>query len=251
VTSAWEHLQLVRDPSRKRAGGLLDEILDDTFELHGDRQGEDDEQVVVRLGSLRGRRIVAVGQNGGRITPSGYRKAIRAFGMAGRLRLPVVTLIDTRGADPLPASEAGGIAAAIARTFEAMLSCPSPTVSVVTGEGGSGGALAMGVADRVLALENAVFSVIAPEGAAAILYRDAARAPELAERLRITASDLAAFSLVDGLISEASGVWEKALAETIATELESLVQMKASSRLKRRSERWRGVGAEHLGHVAR
>src|SRR5205823_1735132 len=143
-----------------------------------------------RSGDARGRHIVAIGQNRDRIKPSGFRKAVRALELAGRLGLPVLTIIDTRGGDPLPDSEAHGVASAIAKTFAAMLACPSPTVALVSGEGGSGGALAMAVADRVVALENAVFSVIAPEGAAAILYRDSSRAPELADRLGITAPDL-------------------------------------------------------------
>jgi acetyl-CoA carboxylase carboxyl transferase subunit beta len=240
-----------RDPSRPNAVAIFDEILDDAFELHGDRTSGDDRAVVVRLGSLRGRRIIAVGQNRDRILPSGFRKAIRAFRLAGRLGLPVLTIIDTRGADPLPASEGGGIASAIASTFEAMLACRSPTVAVLTGEGGSGGALAMAVADRVLALENAVFSVIAPEGAAAILHRDAARAPELAEQLKITAADLHAFGLVNGLVDEGAGVWGGEMAGLVADEIDALAAVPAPERLRIRSDRWRSVGAEHLGQTGR
>jgi acetyl-CoA carboxylase carboxyl transferase alpha subunit len=249
--SAWERLQLARAPSRPNAALIFDEILEDAFELHGDRASDDDRAVVVRLGSLRGRRIVAVGLNRDRIKPSGFRKAIRALGLAGRLGLPVLTIIDTRGADPLPASEAGGVASAIAATFHAMLACTSPTVAVLTGEGGSGGALAMAAADRVLALENAVFSVIAPEGAAAILYRDAERAPELAERLKITAGDLHAFGLVDGLLNEDNRVWSVGIAEAIAGEFDRLVQVEPEERLLSRSKRWRSTGAEHLGQRPR
>ncbi len=251
MTTPWERLELVRDPSRPRATEILAALLDDTFELHGDRMAGDDEAVVARLGSLDGRRIVAIGQNHTRIAPSGFRKAIRAISLAGEKGLPVLTLIDTRGADPLPASEGAGIAAAIGATFEAMLACPSPTLALLTGEGGSGGALAMAAADRVLALSNAVFSVIAPEGAAAILYRDAARAPELAQRLRITAADLEAFGLVDRLIGEAGGVWEGPMRETVAGELEALALMAPRSRLEQRARRWRGAGNEHLGEGRR
>jgi len=250
----WERLELVRDPARPKAPAILDALLDDAFELHGDRMGGDDPAVVVRLGALKasGRRIVAIGQNAARIVPSGFRKAVRALRLAGRLDLPVLTVIDTRGADPLPSSEAGGIAVAIGSTFEAMLSCPSPTLALISGEGGSGGALAMAVADRVLALENAVFSVIAPEGAAAILYRDASRAPELAERLKITAADLEGFALVDRLIPETTGVWvDSLMREAVSSEIEDLIATKPARRLKRRSKRWRKLGAEHLGYVTR
>jgi len=247
-------LQLVRDASRPTARAILEQVLDDAFELHGDREGDDDPAVVVRLGALRTskRRIVAVGQNRDRIRPSGFRKAIRALHVAGRLRLPVLTIVDTRGADPLPASEAAGVAGAIARTFEAMLSCPSPTVALICGEGGSGGALSMAVADRILATENAVFSVIAPEGAATILYRDPARAPELAERLKITAGDLEAIGLVDRLIAEPDGVLPvPELGIAIEAGFEELAGTRPSSRLRRRSKRWRNVAAEHLGLVTR
>jgi len=247
----WERLQLVRDPSRPDASEICDRLLDDTFELRGDRSSGDDAAVVVRLGSLVGMRVVAIGQNRGRISPAGFRKAIRAFGIAGRLGLPVLTIIDTRGADPLPQSEGGGIAAAIAATFEAMLACPTPTLALLTGEGGSGGALAMAVADRVLALANAVFSVIAPEGAAAILYRDAGRAPELAERLRITASDLEGFTLVDRLIEEAPGVWEGGMRDIVAAEMAGLGGIDGGKRLEARSERWRSAGNGYLGQWAR
>lgn len=251
MTEPWERLQLVRDPSRRRAPEILDHVLDDAFELHGDREGADDAAIVVRLGSLSGRRIVAIGQNHDRIVPSGLKKAVRALRLAGRLGLPVLTIVDTRGADPMPASEGAGIAAAIARTLEAMLACPSPTLALVTGEGGSGGALALSVADRVLALSNAVFTVIAPEGAATILYRNAARAPELAERLKITAEDLESFTLADGLIEESPRVWKGEMGTILSAEMETLTAADTTQRLALRSERWRNLGREHLGLLAR
>jgi acetyl-CoA carboxylase carboxyl transferase subunit beta len=173
--------------------------------------------------------------------------------VAGRLGLPVVTLIDTRGADPLPSSEGHGIAAAIARTFETLLGCPSPTLAVVIGEGGSGGALAMGVCDRVLAWENAVFSVIAPEGAASILYRDATRGPELAERLGITASDLVELGIADEIVAEPPGgahtdpvAAAETLSEHIAAGVADLARMSARKRLKARHIRWREAGNDWI-----
>jgi acetyl-CoA carboxylase carboxyl transferase subunit beta len=173
--------------------------------------------------------------------------------MAGRLGLPVVTVIDTRGADPLPSSEGHGVAAAIARTFLALLACPSPTLAVVTGEGGSGGALAMAVCDRVVVWENAVFSVIAPEGAASILHRDASRAPELAEQLRITADDLVRLRIADGIEPEPPGGAHTdpagaadALAKRIERELDDLAAAGRRRRLAARHRRWRSGGIEHI-----
>ena len=181
---------------RPKARAILDVLLPSSFELRGDRSGEpDDTAVVVRIGSFAESQtpVVAIGTDAsgdGRIRPAGFRKAIRAIELAGRFHLPVLTIVDTRGADPLPSSEGGGVASAIAHTFLAMLECHTATLAAVTGEGGSGGALALAAADRVVAWENAVFSVIAPEGAAAILYRDAEKAPGLADQLGITVPDL-------------------------------------------------------------
>jgi acetyl-CoA carboxylase carboxyl transferase subunit beta len=256
--SAWDRLQAVRDETRIKGGEVLDALLSGSVELRGDRQGGgDDEHVVARVGSLEdGSPVVAIAQNAvgdGRIRPEGFRKTIRALDLAGRLGHSVVVVIDTRGADPLPGSEGGGIAVAIAQTFEAMLACPSPTLAVLVGEGGSGGALAMAVTDRVIACENAVFSVIAPEGAAAILYRDAGRASELAERLRITVEDLVELGLVDVVVPEpADGVAKQQvnmpiLAQTVIAELDRLVRMRPGRRLAARHRRYRNLAGPSTG----
>ena len=250
--SAWDRLQQVRDPAWPKGRRIGAALLRSTIELHGDRSGQpDDPNVAVLIGTLNGtdRNVMVIGQDAsgsGRLRAEGFHKAIRALGLAGRIGLPVVTLIDTRGADPLPDSEGLGVASAIAHTFEAMLACPSPTLAVITGEGGSGGALSMAVADRVIALENAVFSVIAPEGAAAILYRDDARAPELADRLRITVDDLTALGLVDTAIgSSGDGVGAKAqvtladVVDAVSRELSELVSAPQRRRLRARGRRWR------------
>ena len=259
ASSAWERLRRVRGPGWPKAGQIIDVLLADTVALRGDRTGAaDDPSVVVRVGGLRGTRtnVLAVGLDAsgdGRIRPSGLRKAVRALEIAGRLGLPVVTIVDTRGADPLPASEGAGVAAAIARTFEAMLRCPAPTLAVVTGEGGSGGALAFTVADRVIALSGAVFSVIAPEAAAAILYREASgrpRADELAERLGITTEDLVRLGLLDGVIPEPDGgvlahpqAAIARLASGVVAEVEGLVALTPRRRLRQRERRWRTIAA--------
>jgi acetyl-CoA carboxylase carboxyl transferase subunit beta len=266
----WERLQDVRSDRWPRAPQILDVLLGESIELRGDRSGgPDDASVVVRVGHLLGTQhnVVAIGQdatvragsgdvlaNDGRIRPEGFRKAIRAIELGSRLDLPVVTLIDTRGADPLPSSEATGIAVAIARTFAAMLECASPTLAVLTGEGGSGGALAMAVADRVVALEPAVFSVIAPEAAATILYRDAVRGAELAERLGITVDDLVRLELVDRVIPQATGgvpadahVAIQLLASGMAEELEGLVALPRRRRQRQRERRWRSIARPPRG----
>jgi acetyl-CoA carboxylase carboxyl transferase subunit beta len=260
---AWERLQHVRDAGWPRAGRILDVLLADAVTLRGDRTGSpDDPNVLVRAGGLRGTKtnVVAIGLDAsgdGRIRPEGFRKAVRALDVAGRLGLPVVTVVDTRGADPSPSSEGAGVAAAIARTFDAMLACPAPTLAVVSGEGGSGGALAFTVADRVLAWESAVFSVIAPEAAAAILYRDPARGPELAERLGITTDHLVRLGLVDRVIPEPDGGVlahphdaMQRLASGVATEIEGLVALAPRRRLRQRRRRWRSIAA-HSGRSSR
>jgi acetyl-CoA carboxylase carboxyl transferase subunit beta len=259
--SAWQRLDMARDPARPKAGALLDALFARSFQLRGDRSGEpDDPAVVVRVGELAtGATIVAIAEDSsgpGRIEPEGYRKVVRAVRLAGRLGLPVVTLIDTRGADPLPVSEGHGIAAAIASTFVELLGCPSPTLSVITGEGGSGGALAMAVCDRIIAWENAVFSVIAPEAAASILYRDASRGPELAERLGITAADLVRLKIVDDVVAEPPGGAHTdparaadSLAARIAAEVGDLTAVSKRTRLRRRHRRWRGAGNAYIEHI--
>lgn len=253
--SAWERVQLARHPQRPGGRTIADALLVGGVELRGDRTGApDDERVAVRVGGLVGSRMnaVVVAQDAGgdgRIRPQGFRKAIRAFELAGRLGTPVVTIVDTRGADPLPDSEAGGVAVAIARCLQTMLDCSSPTLTVVTGEGGSGGALAMAVADRVLCWEHAVFSVIAPEGAASILHRDGGRAAEVAEALKLTAPDLVGLDIVDAVVPEPAGGAHTApsaavadLVRRIVGEVEELCAKRPGARLRRRRKRWRSAG---------
>jgi acetyl-CoA carboxylase carboxyl transferase subunit beta len=151
----------------------------------------------------------------GRPTPAAFRLAQRAVALAGRLGLPLVTLVDTPGADPSPAAEVDGVAAEIARTLAALAACPTPTVSVCVGEGGSGGALALSYTDRLLMCEHATFSVIAPEGAAAILERDATKAAEVAWRLRLTSADMLDLGVVDEVIAEDQGTLDRAVARAL------------------------------------
>jgi acetyl-CoA carboxylase carboxyl transferase subunit beta len=170
----------------------------------------------------------------GRPTPAGYRLAQRAVELAGRLGLPVITLVDTPGADPSPEAEADGVGLEMARTFAALAACPTPVVSVCVGEGGSGGALALSWGDRLLMCEHAIFSVIGPEGAAEILERDAGRAPEVAERLRLTARDVVALGIADEVIGEA----QEAIDAAILAALDSAKVGDRERRLDRATARW-------------
>jgi acetyl-CoA carboxylase carboxyl transferase subunit beta len=212
---AWETVEIARDPIRPTSLDYTTRITDRFIELHGDRESGDDPAIVAGLGSIAGRSVILIGlerghddaeaRRYGRPAPEGYRKAQRLMHLAARFDLPVVTLIDTPGAYPGVESEERGLAGEIAETLALMSDLPAPTVAAVTGEGGSGGALALAVADRVLMQQHAIYSVIAPEGAAAILYRDASRAPEVAAKLKLTAVDCAKAGIVDVIVPEPSG----------------------------------------------
>jgi acetyl-CoA carboxylase carboxyl transferase subunit beta len=236
----WASLATVRDAEWPRAPELARSMARTFFELRGDRAGSDDRACVAGLATVAGRsalvlaldRFLAPG-------PRAYRKATRCVRIAGRLGLPVVALVDTPGADPSEESEAGGIAWAIAELFEAMLAAPVPVVSVVTGEGGSGGALAFATADVLLAYEDAVFEVIAPELAAAILWRDTGRAAEAARLLRVGAGSLATLGICDHVL--AGRPEPRSLAMTVAYHLGRLEN---GSPGEARRDRWRNLGGD-------
>jgi len=201
VGGAWGEVLRARAVGRPSGIDRAARLCSSWVELNGP-----DHTVRAGLAEIGPRRCVVVATDRyhghGRPTPDGYRLAQRAIALAGRIGLPVVTLVDTPGADPSPAAELDGIGIEMARTFAAMAACPTPVVSVCVGEGGSGGALALSCGDRLLISEHAVFSVIGPEGAAAILERDPAKAPEVAERLRLTSSDLVALGVADEVIGD-------------------------------------------------
>ncbi len=238
--SAWDRVQLARHAARPHTMHYVKQLCDEFIELHGDRAAGDDPALVGGLAQFRGRSVMVIGHQKGENTkeniarnfgmpkPTGYRKALRLMRHAEKFRFPVITFVDTPGADPGLASEEGGQAFAIADNIYAMATLGTPIVAVVIGEGGSGGALAIGVADRVLMLENAVYSVASPEAAAAILWKDAARAPEAAAAMRVTAPDLHGFGLVDGIIPEPVPAHEDpattiaAVGDAIARQLDDL-----------------------------
>ncbi len=240
---AWEAVEASRAPTRARASDWL-AAVDVAAELHGDRAGADDPAIRVALARVAGAPAVVVAldraHEDGAVTPAGYRKAWRGFTIAERLGLPVVTLVDTAGAAADAASEAGGIAHHIAATFDRLLSLDVPTVALVTGEGGSGGALALAVADRLLMLERSTFSVIAPEGAAAILHRDAGRAPEVARQLRPDARTLRSLGVADAVVSEEGDPVRNGW-DAVAHHLLDLAAQDAQGRRRVRLDRWRSA----------
>ena len=215
--TAWQVVQLARHPRRPHSLDYIDRLVDGFFELHGDRRYADDPAVVAGFGRIDGRICLVVGlqkgrtaeesvhRNFGMARPEGYRKAVRLFRLAERFGRPIVTLIDTPGAYPGVGAEQRGQASAVAEALLAMASLEVPVVTVVTGEGGSGGALALGLANRVLMLQYAVYSVMSPEGCASIVFRDAHRAPEAAGVLGLTALDLLGLSVVDEVLPEPPG----------------------------------------------
>ncbi len=216
---AFERVQMARHPERPYTTDLLTAIFTDFLELHGDRRYSDDAAIVGGFAKLDEVEIAVIGQQKGRDInqrrfrnfgmpkPEGYRKALRLMKMAEKFGRPIVTFIDTPGAYPGIDAEERGQAEAIAYNLREMANLKVPTIAVILGEGGSGGALAIGVGDRVLMLENSVYSVITPEGCAAILWKDAGRSNEAAECLRLTADDLQNFGLIDEIIPE-KNIWK-------------------------------------------
>jgi acetyl-CoA carboxylase carboxyl transferase subunit alpha len=260
--TAWQRTQLARHPKRPYTRDWCRLLLDDFTELHGDRRFGDDAAIVGGLGRFEGRSIVVIGHQKGRDTrekiarnfgmphPEGYRKAERLMELAARFRKPVVTLIDTPGAYPGIGAEERGQAEAIARNLRLMAGLPVPLVTVITGEGGSGGALAIGMGNRVLMLEYAVYSVISPEGCAAILWGDAAKAPEAAEVMKVTAPDLLRLRVIDAIVPEPVGGahrdWDAAAAGlrvALRDELAGLAHLGAEALISERYDKFRRIGA--------
>ncbi len=212
--TAFERVQIARDPERPYASDLLETAFTDFIEIHGDRRYYDDPAIVCGFAKIGDKEVAVIGQQKGRDIkqrrfrnfampkPEGYRKALRLMKMAEKFGRPVITLVDTPGAYPGIDAEERGQAEAIAFNLREMANLRVPTVVLVLGEGGSGGALALGIGDRVLMLENSVYSVITPEGCAAILWKDAAKAPEAADCLKLTADNLLKLGLIDEIVAE-------------------------------------------------
>lgn len=259
--SPWERVNVARHTERPVASDYVEHVLDDFFELHGDKCYGDDKAIVTGLGRIGERRFLLVGHRKGRTTkermaynfgcahPEGYRKALRKMRLAEKLNLPIVCLINTPGAYPGIGAEERGQATAIAENILAMFSIAVPILVIVIGEGGSGGALGIGVGDRVWMLEHSYYSVISPEGCAAILWKDGERSPDAAQALKLTAPDLLKLGLIDGVIPEPLGgahrnpaVAMASVRDTIVSELASLESVSRPELLKRRRAKYRRVG---------
>ncbi|MBI2216514.1 MAG: acetyl-CoA carboxylase carboxyltransferase subunit alpha [Candidatus Rokubacteria bacterium] len=260
--TAWQRTQVARHPRRPHTRDLCRLLFDDFIELHGDRLYGDDPAIVGGLARFEGRSVVVVGHQKGRDTreklarnfgmphPEGYRKALRLLDLAEKFGKPVVTFVDTPGAYPGIGAEERGQAEAIARNLRAMAALRTPILAIVTGEGGSGGALAIGMGNRVLMLENSVYSVISPEGCAAILWGDAAKAPDAAELMRITATDLLGLGVIDEIVPEPLGGahrdWEgtaEHMREALRRHLDALRGKSPDELLAERYEKFRRIGA--------
>ncbi len=260
--AVWARVQLARNLQRPRTLEFLAAMTDEFIELHGDRLFGDDAAMVVGLARLDGRRVAIVGQQKGADTeenirrnfgmphPEGYRKAMRVMELAERCGLPVITFVDVPGAHPGPESEERGIAEAIARSTGMMTRLRTPIVTVITGEGGSGGAIAVAVGDVVIALENAVYSVISPEGCASILWRTAGAAPAAALAMKMSAADQAALGVVDQVVTEPPGGAQtdptdmaRRLKAIIVDRLDALDQLSLDQLLESRHRRYRAFGS--------
>jgi acetyl-CoA carboxylase carboxyl transferase subunit beta len=255
--TAWQQVQISRHLERPTAADLIARMTTSFVALRGDRSGEDDHAITAGIGSLAGEAVMFVGQvrqhseqNGTHISTSGFRKARRAMGLARKFNLPLVTLIDTDGADPSLANEEAGLGNAVAECMATMLDLPVATVAVITGEANSEGAMAMAIADRVLMLDNAVYEVIRPEDAAMILYGGAGAAGEAAERLRLTSHDCLRLGIIDHTVPEPGDGAHTDHAETaillrrsILRELSRAERMRSKRRLERRYARYRQLGS--------
>lgn len=262
----WQRVQLARHPKRPYMLDYMQRLATDFVELHGDRRFSDDRSIIGGMATIEGRRVVVIGQQKGRDTkenllrnfgsphPEGYRKALRLMQLAEKFDLPVVSFIDTPGAYPGVGAEERHIAEAIAVNLREMMLLKIPLVAVVIGEGGSGGALGIGVCDRVLILENAYYSVISPEGCAAILWKDRANAPQAAAALKISARDLLELGIVDEVIPEPLGGAHKdydataaALKTAVLKHLDELLDRKTTELLETRYQKFRQMGV--VGHA--
>jgi acetyl-CoA carboxylase carboxyl transferase subunit alpha len=258
---AWQRVQLARHPKRPHTLDYIERLFTDFQEIHGDRLFADDPAIVCGSAFFEGRPIMVVGEQKGRDTkqklhrnfgmpkPEGYRKAIRVMQLASKFGRPILTFLDTPGAYPGIDAEERGQAEAIARNLREMSRLSSPVICVCIGEGGSGGALALGVGNHVYLLENAVYSVISPESCAAIIYRDASRAEEAATALKLTAPDLLRLGLIDGIVPEPPegahtdpDAAASNLRETLRAALDQLETFSSEELIEQRYKKFRQMG---------
>jgi acetyl-CoA carboxylase carboxyl transferase subunit alpha len=259
--ASWQRVQLARHPQRPYTDDFIRLMFDDFSEIHGDRNFADDAALITGMARFNGRPVMIVGNQKGRDTkqrlarnfgqakPEGYRKALRAMQLAAKFRRPIIVFVDTQGAYPGIDAEERGQAQAIAHNIREMSRLPVPIIVTVTGEGGSGGALAIAVGDRVLMLENSIYSVISPEGCASIMWRDSTKAELAAEALKVTAQDLLELKLIDEIVSEPEGgahndhaAAARMLSPVLLRTLDDLSRLAPEALLEQRYDKFRHIG---------
>lgn len=260
---AWQKVEIARDIERSTSLDYIENIFDDFIELHGDRDFAEDGAIVCGIGSINNINYTIIAEQKGRNTkeniirnfgmpnPESYKKAIRIMKQSEKFKRPVITFIDTKGAYPGVGAEERGQGQVIAKSIETMSSLQVPTISYVIGEGSSGGALAIGVADRVVMLENAIYSILSPEGYSSILWKDSARKKEAAEKMRLTAKDLYDLGVIDNVLKEPNGnaktnviEMSNIIKKDITQNMSNLMKIKKETLLENRYNKYRIIGGE-------
>ena len=251
--TAWERVEIARSPNRKTSLDYIDEIFDEFIELHGDRMGYDDKSIVCGIARMGNQSFTIIAEQKGRNTkeniernfgmpnPESYRKAIRFMKQAEKFHRPVITFIDTKGAYPGIEAEEKGQGEAIASSMLEMAGLKVPIISIVIGEGSSGGALAIGVGNRVFMLENAIYSILSPEGYASILWKDSSKAKEAAEKMKLTAYDLYDLKVIDKIIEESDETANTLKCE-ICKAIDELLQLSDEELVEDRYAKFRNIG---------
>lgn len=258
--TAWDKVEIARNPKRKTALDYIDKIFDSFLELHGDRNFKDDRAIVCGLANIGNQNYTIIAEQKGRNTkeniernfgmpnPESYRKAIRFMKQAEKFGRPIITFIDTKGAYPGIGAEERGVGEAIAKSMYEMAKIKVPTISIVIGEGSSGGALAIGVTNKIYMLENAIYSILSPEGYSSILWKDSSRYKEAAEKMKLTANDLYELKIVDRIIEESETMDEddleavsKVLKENITKDIELLMNMDSDEMVEQRYRKFRDI----------
>ena len=256
--TAYERVLLARSKDRAGIMDYINALFDDFIELKGDRLGKEDGSIVGGIAMFHGIPVTVIGHRKGKTTeeniqynfgmtsPEGYRKALRLMKQAEKFKRPVITFIDTPGAYPGLEAEGNGQSTAIAENIAAMSSLETPVIAIITGEGSSGGALALGVADKVWMLENAVYSILSPEGFASILWKDSSRASEACDVMKITAEELLEFGLIDGIVPEDEETMQT-IDTMLLSEIKKMRKLKGSAIVKNRYEKFRNIDGAYLG----
>ena len=256
MKTAWERVEIARNPNRKTALDYIDKVFDEFIELHGDRISKDDASIVCGLARINNQSFTVIAQQKGRNTkenimrnfgmpnPESYRKAMRFMKQAEKFNRPIITFVDTKGAYPGIEAEEKGQGEAIAKSMFEMSKLKVPVITIVIGEGSSGGALAISIANKMIMLENAIYSILSPEGYASILWKDSSRTQEAAEKMKLTAQDLYDFKIIDKIIAEQDEFEKIAedMRKEILNEIEELSKMSQTELIEHRYSKFRKIG---------